>query len=80
MGWVVAEVGVALQTVFVAFATKSGLLRALWDLPLKGDRFQAGLLGTVAAGQDYVRLEQHAVEPDPSGSCAATPKRRCGQR
>jgi AcrR family transcriptional regulator len=33
-----AEAGVALKTVYVAFATKSGLLRALWDLRLKGDQ------------------------------------------
>ena len=34
---IAAEAGVALKTVYVAFATKSGLLRALWDLLLKGD-------------------------------------------
>jgi AcrR family transcriptional regulator len=31
------EAGVALKTVYLAFTTKSGLLRALWDLLLKGD-------------------------------------------
>jgi AcrR family transcriptional regulator len=31
------EAGVALKTVYLAFATKSGLLRAVWDLLLKGD-------------------------------------------
>src|SRR6059036_3430611 len=31
------EAGVALKTVYVAFATKSGLLRALWHLLLRGD-------------------------------------------
>jgi AcrR family transcriptional regulator len=34
---IAAEGGVALKTVYVAFETKSGLLRALWDLRLKGD-------------------------------------------
>src|SRR5215207_1119087 len=37
MEQVAAEAGVALKTVYSAFATKSGLLRALWDLRLKGD-------------------------------------------
>ena len=31
------DAGVALKTVYVAFATKSGVLRGLWDLLLKGD-------------------------------------------
>src|SRR4051812_44483976 len=35
--------GVALKTVYVAFTTKSGLLRALWDLRLKGDQDEAGV-------------------------------------
>src|SRR6478609_2792498 len=34
---IAAEAGVALKTVYLAFTTKSGLLRALWDLLLKGD-------------------------------------------
>jgi AcrR family transcriptional regulator len=34
---IAAEAGVALKTVYSAFTTKSGLLRALWDLLLKGD-------------------------------------------
>jgi AcrR family transcriptional regulator len=31
------DAGVSLKTVYVAFATKSNLLRAVWDLVLKGD-------------------------------------------
>ncbi|HEV8297315.1 MAG TPA: helix-turn-helix domain-containing protein [Acidimicrobiales bacterium] len=34
---VAAEAGVALKTVYSGFTTKSGVLRALWDLLLKGD-------------------------------------------
>ena len=41
MEQVAAEAGVALKTVYIAFTTKSGLLRALWDLRLKGDQDQA---------------------------------------
>jgi AcrR family transcriptional regulator len=34
---IAAQAGVALKTVYSAFTTKSGLLRAVWDLLLKGD-------------------------------------------
>jgi AcrR family transcriptional regulator len=34
---IAGEAGVALKTVYGAFVTKSGLLRALWDMLLKGD-------------------------------------------
>src|ERR671937_2719513 len=37
MAAIAAEAGVALKTVYVAFETKSGLLRALWHLRLRGD-------------------------------------------
>jgi AcrR family transcriptional regulator len=40
---VAAESGVSLKTVYVAFATKSGLLRSLWDLLLKGDTDDAAV-------------------------------------
>ena len=43
MEQVATEAGVALKTVYVAFATKSGLLRALWDLRLKGDQDDAAV-------------------------------------
>jgi AcrR family transcriptional regulator len=43
MEQVAAEAGVALKTVYVAFTTKSGLLRALWDLRLKGDEDDAAV-------------------------------------
>src|SRR3954452_6315255 len=36
MAAIAAEAGVALKTVYVAFETKSGVLRALWNLSLRG--------------------------------------------
>jgi AcrR family transcriptional regulator len=41
MAAVAAEAGVALKTVYVAFETKSGLLRGLWHLVLRGDEGDA---------------------------------------
>jgi AcrR family transcriptional regulator len=37
MAAIAADAGVALKTVYVAFETKRGLLRALWHLLLRGD-------------------------------------------
>ena len=37
MAAIAAEAGVALKTVYVAFETKGGVLRALWNLLLRGD-------------------------------------------
>src|SRR4051812_39914308 len=37
MAAIAAEAGVALKTVYLAYETKSGLLRALWHLLLRGD-------------------------------------------
>ncbi len=37
MAEIAAEAGVALKTVYTAFETKSGVLRALWNLLLRGD-------------------------------------------
>jgi AcrR family transcriptional regulator len=37
MAAIAKEAGVALKTVYVAFETKSGVLRALWNLRLRGD-------------------------------------------
>jgi AcrR family transcriptional regulator len=41
MAAIAAEAGVALKTVYVAFETKSGLLRSLWHLLLRGDEVDA---------------------------------------
>jgi len=38
MAAIAAEAGVALKTVYLAFDTKSGVLRALWNLRLRGDQ------------------------------------------
>ena len=35
------EAGVALKTVYVAFETKAGVLRGLWNLLLRGDEDDA---------------------------------------
>ena len=56
---IAAEAGVALKTVYVAFATKSGLLRAVWDVLLKGDEDAAA----VAAREWYLEV---MTEPDPA--------------
>ncbi len=74
---IAAEAGVALKTVYSAFTTKSGLLRALWDVRLKGDLDDA----PVAARSWYRAVLE---EPDPRRqlllvartSCAV--KRRIG--
>ena len=55
---IATEAGVALKTVYVVFETKSGLLRALWDLRLKGDEDEAA----VSQRQWYLEVIE---EPDP---------------
>jgi AcrR family transcriptional regulator len=58
MAAVAAEAGVALKTVYLAFETKSGLLRALWNLRLRGERDDLPV-----AEQDWYR--EVMAEPDP---------------
>jgi len=55
---IAAAAGVSLKTVYLAFTTKSGLLRALWDLLLKGDQ------DTVAVA-DRTWYRDLLAEPDP---------------
>jgi AcrR family transcriptional regulator len=38
MAAIAEEAGVSLKTVYVAFETKSGVLRALWNFLLRGDQ------------------------------------------
>jgi AcrR family transcriptional regulator len=58
MAAIAAEAGVALKTVYVAFETKSGLLRALWHLLLRGDE------DDVPIG-DRAWYREVLAEPDP---------------
>lgn len=56
---IAADVGVSSKTVYLAFATKAGLLRAVWDLALKGDEQPAGI-----AERDWYRT----VLDEPDGA------------
>jgi AcrR family transcriptional regulator len=58
MATIAAEARVALKTVYVAFQTKSGVLRALWNLRLRGERDEL----PVAQQQWYREVLD---EPDP---------------
>lgn len=58
MAAIAATAGVSLKTVYLAFDTKSGLLRALWHLLLRGDE------DTVPVGEQPWFREVLA-EPDP---------------
>src|SRR5688572_16735900 len=55
---IAAEAGVALKTVYVAFETKSGVLRALWNARLRGERSDVPV-----AQQRWYR--EVVDEPDP---------------
>src|SRR2546430_8043890 len=58
MAAIAAESRVALKTVYKAFETKSGVLRALWNLRLRGERDAAPV-----AEQEWYR--EGIEEPDP---------------
>jgi AcrR family transcriptional regulator len=58
MAAIATEAGVALKTVYVVFETKSGVLRALWHLLLRGDQADAPV-----AERDWYR--EVLDEPDP---------------
>ena len=58
MAAVAAEAGVAVKTVYVAFETKSGLLRSLWNKLLRGDERDAPV-----AEREWYR--EAVEEPDP---------------
>jgi AcrR family transcriptional regulator len=58
MGAIAGEAGVALKTVYVAFETKSGVLRALWHLLLRGDEANAPV-------SDRTWYREVLDEPDP---------------
>ena len=58
MAAIAAEAGVALKTVYLAFETKSGVLRAIWNLLLRGDQGEVPV-----ADQSWYR--EVLEEPDP---------------
>src|SRR3954463_15962963 len=58
MAAIAAESHVALKTVYVAFETKSGVLRALWNLRLRGDQADVPI-------QDRAWYREVLADPDP---------------
>jgi len=58
MAAIAREAGVAVKTVYLAFETKSGVLRGLWNLRLRGDRDDLPV-----AQQEWYR--EVVEEPDP---------------
>ena len=58
MAAIAAEARVAVKTVYISFETKSGVLRALWNLRLRGDRDEVPI-----AQQQWYR--EVLDEPDP---------------
>src|SRR3954468_6802158 len=58
MAAIAKEAGVALKTVYLAFDTKSGLLRALWHLLLRGDEEDAPI-------GERPSYREVLAEPDP---------------
>ena len=63
MAAIAAEAGVALKTVYLAFETKSGLLRALWHLRLRGDEDEAPVGGASGSATS-------STNPTPHAGCA----------
>lgn len=58
MAAIAEEAGVSLKTVYLAFETKSGVLRALWHLLLRGERDSVPI-------PDQAWFQQVVAEPDP---------------
>ena len=58
MDAIAAEAGVSLKTAYLPFSTKSGLLRALWDLRLKGGDADAPVV-------QHEWFREVMEEPDP---------------
>ena len=59
MAAIAAEAGVALKTVYLAFETKSGMLRALWNLRLRGGRDEVPI-----AQQEWYREALEERDPE----------------
>ena len=58
MAAIAKEAGVALKTVYVVFETKSGVLRALWNLRVRGDQADVPI-------QDRAWYREVLADPDP---------------
>ena len=71
MGAIATEADVALKTVYLAFETKARLLRAVWDLALKGDTDDA----PVAARPWYLDVLE---EPNPERKLRRLAGTSCG--
>lgn len=71
MGAIATEADVALKTVYLGFETKAGLLRAVWDLALKGDTDDA----PVAARPWYLEVLE---EPNPERKLRRVAQASCG--
>jgi AcrR family transcriptional regulator len=56
---IAAEAGVAVKTVYLAFETKSGILRALWNLLLRGD-----IEDVPVAAREWYREALEEPEPE----------------
>jgi len=67
MAAIAGEAGVSLKTVYLAFETKSGVLRALWNLRLRGDEGEAPV-GERAWYREVLE------EPDPERQLQLTAK------
>lgn len=59
MAAIAAEAGVAVKTVYLGFETKAGVLRALWNLRLRGDRDEAPV-----AAQRWFREAVEEEDPE----------------
>lgn len=65
------EADVSAKTVYTAFDTKSGVLRALWHLLLRGDEDERPV-GSAGGSR------RSSTSPTPSGSCGSTRATRAG--
>ena len=73
MAAIAAEAGVAQKTVYLAFETKSGLLRALWHLLLRGDERPEPV-------GERVWFRECSRSPTPSASCCSPRATRARSR
>ncbi|MEA2419910.1 MAG: hypothetical protein QOE60_2116 [Thermoleophilaceae bacterium] len=70
MALIAERAGVSLKTVYVAFETKSGVLRALWNFLLRGDQEEAPV-----AERDWYR--EVVEEPDPERQLRLNARNAC---